>query len=438
MTHLVLCGLSHHTAPLAVRERVALSLDELPEALRALSARAGVREAAIVSTCNRSELYAVCDDVQAGRAAVESALMEIAQTRGGVAPEHVFRLEDVEVARHVFRVAASLEAMVLGEPQILGQVKDAYRAASDAKSIGPVLDHLFRRAIECGKRVRAETGIGAHAVSVSYAAVELAKKIFGPLGGRAALMIGAGETGELTARHLSAAGVRELWVANRTAARAQALAEALSARAVGLEALAGALERVDIVIASTGAAQPVLGRPEIERAMHRRRGRPLFVIDLGVPRDVAPEAGGVYNVFLYDLDDLGRVIADNRERRAHEAAEAGTIVEHEVERFERWFGSLEVVPTLKALRERAETLRNEETEKALERLSHLSAHDRELVARYGEALVSKVLHTPMTELRRAAPEESATLAGAARALFGLGAVTPADASEDESNPEPTG
>jgi glutamyl-tRNA reductase len=239
--------------------------------------------------------------------------------------------------------------------------------------------------------------------------------------------------------------VRELWVANRTPARAQALADVLGARAIGLDALDTALERADIVVVSTGATTPVLGRTDVERAMHRRRGRPLFVIDLGVPRDVEAAAGNVYNVFLYDLDDLGKVVADNRERRAHEADQAGAIVEEELARFARWFTSLDVVPTIKALRDHADAVRAEETQRALERLGHLDARDREIVTRYGEALMSKLLHAPMSELRRAASsEESSLLASAARTLFGLEPGAPDDEDEGEecgareSNPEPTG
>jgi glutamyl-tRNA reductase len=429
VAHVVLVGLSHHTAPLDVREQIALSPEELPGALARVRSLEGVREAALLSTCNRSEVLALTDSYHGGRAVLEGALHALAQERGkgALRDEFLYRFEGASAARHVFRVAASIDSMVVGEPQILGQVKDAWRVAGEEKTLGPVLYRLFRHAIEVGKRVRSETDIGAYAVSISFAAVELAKKIFGSLEGRAALIVGAGETGELTMRHLRAAGASPLLVANRTRAAAEALATELGGRALGLDEVAAALSKVDVVISSTGATEPLIRRPEVEKAMKERKGRPLFLVDIAVPRDVEPAAGQVYNVFLYDIDDLGRVVAGNRERREAEAERAGAIVAEEVTRFEQWFESLDTVPTIVALREKVEALRDEETGRVLRRLEHLSAEDKALVARYGEALANKILHGPLSQLRHVgAGERGVALTGALRYLFRLDDATPRD------------
>jgi glutamyl-tRNA reductase len=255
---------------------------------------------------------------------------------------------------------------------------------------------------------------------VSYAAVELAKKIFGPLDGRAALIVGAGETGELTLKHLKAAGAGEILVANRTEPAARELAESIGGRALPLEGIEAALAKVDIVVSQTGASEPVLRRPMVERAMKARHGRPLFLIDIAVPRDVEPECGSVYNVFLYDIDDLGRVVTGNRERRAEEAEKALEIVQLETGRFTRWFEGLEAVPTIVALRDRFEAVRASETEKILGRLEHLNERDRKLVEQYGEALVNKLLHGPSAQLRHlGSGDRSVQLASALRYLFRL-------------------
>ncbi|MEO6462779.1 MAG: glutamyl-tRNA reductase [Candidatus Eisenbacteria bacterium] len=422
MAHVVVVGLSHHTAPLEVREKIALTPDELPAALAAVRALEGVREAALLSTCNRSEIVAVTDTYHGGRAVLEDALHALARARGkGVLPdEYLYRFEGPAAARHLFRVAGSIDSMVVGEPQILGQVKDAWRAAADGKTLGPVLDRLFRHAIEVGKRVRSETDIGAYAVSISFAAVELAKKIFGPLAGREVLIVGAGETGELTMRHLKSAGASVLWVANRTPDAAEALATALGGRAIGLTELSAALAAVDVVISSTGAAEPVIRRALVERAMKERKGRPLFLVDIAVPRDVEPACGQVYNVFLYDLDDLAKVVAGNRDRREAEAELAGTIIADEVVRFTEWFESRDAVPTIVALKEKVDALRDVETGRVLRRLEHLSERDKALVAQYGEALANKILHGPLSQIRHVgAGERGVALAGALRYLFRL-------------------
>jgi glutamyl-tRNA reductase len=439
MSHVLVVGLSHHSAPVEVREQIALAPEGYADVLARLAAEREVRECVVLSTCNRSELYAVTDSYHGGRETLEHALFELGKGRGGVRDEHLFRLEGAAAARHLFRVASSLDALVVGEPQVLGQVKDAFRIAGENDTAGPVLDRLFRQALEVGKRVRTETEIGAWAVSVSYAAVELAKKIFGPLEGRSALIVGAGETGELTLKHLKAAGVGEFLVANRTEATARQLAESMGGRALGLDGIEAALARVDIVVTQTGASEPVLRRAAIERVMKARHGRPLFLIDIAVPRDIEPECGQVYNVFLYDIDDLGRVVTGNRERRAEEAERALEIVQQETARFTRWFEGLEAVPTIVALRERFEAVRAGETARILGRLEHLSERDRKLVEQYGEALVNKLLHGPSAQLRHlGSGDRSVQLASALRYLFRLdeGAAAGKDeAAKDPAEPD---
>jgi glutamyl-tRNA reductase len=418
--HVIVVGLSHHTAPIDVRERVALAPAAYGDALARLRTLPGVREVAVLSTCNRSELYALTDAYHAGKDALADALRGFEGAASLIKDEHLFHHEGPAAVRHLFRVATSLDAMVVGEPQVLGQVKDAYRAAADHGALGPVLDRLFQRALEVGKRVRAETDIGAYAVSVSYAAVELAKKIFGPLEGRAALILGAGETGELTLKHLKSAGIGDVWVANRTRAAAEELALTLGGRAIGLDAMEPALAAVDIVVSQTGANEPVLKRDAVERAMKGRRGRPLFLVDIAVPRDVEAACAQVYNVFVYDIDDLGRIVAGNRERRAEEAEKALAIVQQETARFTEWFTSLDAVPTIVALRERFESVRAAETERALAKLSHLDPRDRKLIEQFGETLVHRLLHGPSSQLKHMAGGERGTeLAGALRYLFRL-------------------
>ena len=437
MAHVLVVGLSHHSAPVEVRETIALAPEAYPEALGRLAGEREVRECVVLSTCNRSELYAVTDSYHGGRETLERALLALEGAQGRVKDEHLYRLEGAAAVRHLFRVASSLDALVVGEPQVLGQVKDAFRIAHEGEAVGPVLDRLFRQGFEVAKRVRTETEIGAYAVSVSYAAVELAKKIFGPLEGRAALIVGAGETGELTLKHLKAAGVGELFVANRTEESAIALADTIGGRALGLDGIEGALAHVDIVVSQTGASEPVLRRPVIERAMKARHGRPLFLIDIAVPRDIEPAAGSVYNVFLYDIDDLGRVVTGNKERRAEAADLALEIVQSETARFTKWFEGLEAVPTIVALRDRFDAVRAAETARVLGRLAHLNEHDRKVVEQYGETLVNKLLHGPSAQLRHlGGGDRGVQLASALRYLFRLDEAAPQEREAARNPAEP--
>ena len=418
--HICLAGLSHKTAPIDVRERIAIAPADYQQALNEISRLPGLRELVVVSTCNRTELYCVADGYHAGTRSLDEAFAEMGRRAGVEVGGHLYRRHGGAAVRHLFRVAASLDSLVVGEPQILGQVKDAYRAAADSSLTGVALDRLFTHAFETGKRVRTDTAIGSYAVSVPSAAVDLARKIFGSFSGRRALVIGAGEMAELTLRHLFDSGVERITLANRTRATAEALAREFQAQVVGLDDLAGALAHADIVVASAAAPDFLLRRSHVEAAMKERRNRPVFIIDIAVPRNVEPAAGQVYNVFLYSVDDLERVVEDNRDRRAKEAERAGQIIEQETERFLKWWVGLEVVPTIVALREKIEKLSADESERLLGRLQHLSERDRKLVAQFGPQLVHKILHVPTAQIRNVGDaERCAMLAASLRYLFRL-------------------
>jgi glutamyl-tRNA reductase len=438
-----LAGLSHKTAPLDVRERIAVAPEDYGSFLAEIAALPAIAEIAVLSTCNRTELYAAAHSYHAGRRSLELALADRARAAGVELGESVYHQHGAAAARHLFRVASSLDSLVVGEPQILGQVKEAYRAARETDRTGIVLDRLFSHALEAGKRVRTETAIGAYAVSISSAAVELAKKIFGALGGRHALVVGAGEMAELSLRHLYEAGVRDIVIANRTRESAEALAATFHARAVGLDGIAAALAASDIVLTQAASPEPLLYRPEFERAMRERRNRPVFVIDIAVPRNVEPAVGHLYNVFLYDLDDIGRVVEGNLARRSREAEHAEQIVEHETVRFVKWWEGLDVVPTIVALRAKLEGLRDQETLKLLARLDHLSEADRRQVEQFAAQLVQKILHDPTSQIRNAGEaERCSALAAGLRYLFRLeeepGAAAPPASEESEDEAEHAG
>jgi glutamyl-tRNA reductase len=418
---LFVTGLSHRTAPVEVREQLAVEEDKLREILRDVHATGTVGEAVILSTCNRVEVYGVAEVPGEARAV---ALRQLCQYRGAD-PASLdaclyTHLED-DAVRHVFRVAASLDSMVVGEPQILGQVKDAFALAQACETVGPLLHSLFTQAFAVAKRVRTETEIGRHAVSVSFAAVELAKKIFDGLGGRAVLLVGAGEMGELAARHLVEQGAFPIYVVNRTWTRARELARSLSGTALPFTDLETALATVDIAITSTGSPEPLVGRETVARIMHGRRGRPLFFIDIAVPRDVEPAVGELEDVYCYDIDDLKQVVGANLRERAREAARAETLVEREVAKFRARLGDLEVVPTIVSLRERLDSIRVHEVRKTLARLPEASPETREAIEALSAAIVNKILHAPISKLRESSRAgRGRSLMALVHELFGLG------------------
>src|SRR2546426_5197353 len=418
---LFVAGLSHKNAPVELREQLAVEEDKLRELLSDVSATGVVQETLILSTCNRVEVYGVADAPGEARAV---AFRHLCRYRG-VNPASVepvlYTHVDGDAVRHAFRVAASLDSMMIGEPQILGQVKDAFALAQACETIGPALHTLFTQAFAVAKKVRGETEIARHAVSVSFAAVELAKKIFAGLDGKAVLLVGAGKMSELAARHLIDQGAFPLYVANRTWARAQELARALAGTAVPFDELATALATVDIVITSTGAPEPVIRREVVQPLVHRPRGRPLFFIDIAVPRDVEDSVGTPDGVYCYDIDDLKQVVDANIRERLREAHRAEALVEREVAKFLARLGDVEVIPTIVSLRERLEIIRSGEVKRTLARLPGATPETREAIEALSAAIVNKILHAPITKLRES------SRAGSPRSwlelvheLFGLG------------------
>ncbi len=417
-------GLSHKNAPVALREQLAADADKLRELLRDAVAGGAVREAVVLSTCNRVEVYGVADAAGAARTALFGALCR----QRGIPPARVEPLiythEEDDAIRHAFRVASSLDSMMIGEPQILGQVKDAFALAQSCETVGPALHTLFTQAFAVAKRVRTETEIARHAVSVSFAAVELAKKIFAGLSRRAVLLLGAGKMGELAAKHLVEQGAFPIYVVNRTWARAQEMARALSGTAVPFDELAAALAAVDIVVTSTGAAAPIVTRDMVAGVMRGRGARPLFFIDIAVPRDVEPGVDALEDVYCYDIDDLKQVVDANIRERLREAQRAEALVEREVAKFKARLGDVEVIPTIVSLRERLEEIGRAEVKKTLARLPDATPETRTAIEGLSASIVNKVLHAPITKLRES------SRAGAHRSwlevvheLFGLGRRT---------------
>ena len=414
-------GISHRTAPVELREGVDFARRGIDAALSALAALNVTREAVVLSTCNRAEIYAGAESDDAA----ESCGRFISEYNGvawdALAP-HVVVYRGPEAADHLFRVAAGLDSLVVGEPQILGQVKDAFATATGLKSTGALTNRLFTSAFSVGKRVRSETGLGEGAVSVSFAAMALAKKIFGELGGLNVLILGAGEMAKLTGTHLQAQRVKQLVIASRTLESAAALAAELNGRAVPWSTIGPALAAADIVVTATGSREPVLTRMGVEEAMRSRRSRPLFVIDIAVPRDVDPDAGSLDQVFLYNIDDLQSIVKENLARRTSEVQRAEMIVREEVDRFRAWMQSREVVPTVIALRQRFEAIRQAELERLEPKLASLPPDARARVDEVTHLIVEKLLLTP-TERLKAADDEAQAVAYA-DALNRLFSLTP--------------
>jgi glutamyl-tRNA reductase len=429
--HLLLVGLSHRTAPVELRERVDFQ-GRLDNALRTLAARGSTGEAVVLSTCNRAELYAACDDVAKARADLAAFVSEFHGVDRAEVTAHIYDLVDLDVARHLFRVTAGLDSLVVGEPQILGQVKEAHTTAAGVQAAGPVLNRLFHASFAVGKRVRTETALASGAVSVGYAAVALARKIFGDLKNRSVLVIGAGEMGKLTALHMKSQGVQRMTIISRTMAHAARTADAIGgAGTAPWEEMDGALGASDIVITATGAAAPILTKAHIEAAMRHRRNRPLFVIDIALPRDVEAAAGEIEQVFLYNIDDLQATVRENLARRASEVEHAETIVTEEVDRFGAWFRSRGAIPTVVALRQRFENIRRAELDRLDFKLSALPPEARARVDEITRLLIEKLLLMPTEQLKSLGePETIATYSEALTRLFGL---APADA-ETEGEP----
>jgi glutamyl-tRNA reductase len=416
--HLTLVGLSHKTAPIDIREKLTFPAHGQGEALSALTSSPDISEAVIVSTCNRTEVYAVAAGDSGSDAVIDFLCGSHGLDRHELA-RYLYVVEGEAVVKHLFRVVASLDSMVLGEAQILHQVKEAYDCACEAKTAGRVFHKMFRQSFEVGKRVRTETAIGESAVSISYAAVELAKKVFDTLEGRTILVVGAGKMSELTAKHLVSHGVASVLVANRTFERAVELAEKFEGTAVPYEDLLTHMRAADIVISSTSAPGYIIDKAQVAGVMRGRRA-PLFLIDIAVPRDIDPDVNDVPNAFVYDIDSLNGVVQSNLEERMLEARRAEVIIDEELRAFEAWLETMEVVPTIAAIRAGAEAMRQEELAKALKRLGGLSEKEVATVEMLSQAIVNKMLHAPTAVLKAAAAEKDGYVyVEAARTLYGL-------------------
>jgi glutamyl-tRNA reductase len=414
---LLAVGLNHRCADVSLRERLAFDGPKLQEGLKALRALPEVQEVAVLSTCNRVEIYAAAREPQQAAQAIKGFLSSFHQVPPEDIKDTLYVHTDQEAVRHVFRVASSLDSMVVGEPQILGQLKEAFQLALQERTSGVLLNRLLKKAISVAKRVRTETRIAENAVSISFAAVELAQKIFTDLGDKAVMLLGAGEMAELAARHFISAGVRHMVVANRTYERGLQLAQEFRAQAVRFEEFLQAMLQVDIVLCSTGAPQYVLSKAELHEVMLRRKQRPMFIIDISVPRNIDPACQRLDNVYLYDVDDLQGVVDANLGQRKKEAQRAEEIVAQEVEVFERWRDSLQATPTIVALRRMAEEVKERELRKLLNRVQ-LDEAQKEAVSYMATAIVNKLLHPPTVALKNS-HEDRQELIALLRKLYSL-------------------
>jgi glutamyl-tRNA reductase len=397
-------GVNHKSAPVEVRERLAFDENSLPEALLELKRRPGFCEGMILSTCNRVEIALTCLDEPAAGVEVDQFLADTRNVERQWVTPYLYRYEDSAAILHLFRVAASLDSMVVGEPQILGQLKTAYALAKQHGAVTGFLDNLLTRAFSVAKRVRSETDIGANAVSVSYAAVELARDIFGTLKDKKVMIVGAGKMSELAARHLRRSGATHVFVTNRTRERAEEMARLFDGKIVDYTQFISFLPEVDIVIASSGAPHYIIVRDDMKKVIEARKNRPMFLIDIAVPRNIEPSVNTLDNVFLYDIDDLQKVVATNLEGRQHSAEEAEAIIREEVERMMARLKEREVVPTIVSLQEQLEHMRASELARMRGKFGHLTPEQEQALDALTRSIVNKVAHGPISELRRQASQ----------------------------------
>jgi len=419
VSELLALGISHKTAPVALRERVALPDALAEEFMSRLLAGGDVQEAVVISTCNRTEVYAVAPDPVAAETAVLGQLARRAEIRPTELAEPIYSLRNCDAARHLYRVTAGLEAMIVGESEIQGQVRLAYDRAVRAGATGQLTNRLFAAALATGKRVRSQTAISASRVSVPSVAVQAATEAIGELSGRRVVILGTGDMAEGTAQALSHRGVATVFVANRRRERAAVLAQRFAGEVVGFDALPAELERADIVLASTSSPHPIVGHDELDEVMRQRAGRPLLAIDIAVPRDVDPLCAQIPGVTLYDIDDLQGVVSRNRQVREVEAQRAEEIVEEEIQRFAGWLGSLEVLPTVAALRARGTEIVDGVLAENEGRWEALNARDRERVEAIARAVAKRLLHEPTLHMKRGADERTHARLELLRELFGL-------------------
>jgi len=399
MHDIILIGINHKTAPVELRECIAFSEDESASALQTLSRKPHIKELLLFSTCNRVEVLVVTENKREAIDSTKDYIAEVNKIPRQAFEDALYIHEGDEAVRHVFRVASSLDSMVVGEPQILGQVKDAYRLATEAKVSGVILNRLLHRTFFVAKRIRTETGIGGHAVSISYAAVELGRKIFGSLEGKNVLLVGAGEMAELAVEHLIRNKVGDISVANRTFENGVELARRFNGQALRFEEIADCLKVVDIIISSTGSPDFVITRDQVKGVIRIRRNRPIFFIDIAVPRDIDPQVNRLSNSYVYDIDDLQGVIDENIEDRQKEAIKGERIVDEAVIQFRNWSASLEVVPTIVALRNKLESIAETEIKKTLQS-NKIPESGAQAIKKMADSLINKILHHPTVFLKR--------------------------------------
>ena len=396
---ILVIGLNHDTAPIEVREKVAFDGPKLIEALIKLKDYTSIKEHIILSTCNRVEIYAAVDDLDTGEESIKSFISDFHGVPRDMLDKSLYLHKDSDAVRHIYRVGSSLDSMVLGEPQILGQLKDAFDAALKNKTTGVFLNKLTRKSVSVVKRIRTETKIAAGAVSISFAAIELAKKIFSDLSTKSFMLIGAGEMAEIAAKHLLNLGVKDVYVTNRTTERAQELAKEFNGKVILFDNFPLELRFCDIVICSTGAPDYILLKEEMHKIMKDRKQKPVFIIDISVPRNIDPQINELDNVYLYDVDNLKGIIAINKEERAKEAERAEKIVEEEIGSFSKWTSSLSATPTIVALRNMAESIRQDELEKTLKKLGPLEEKQIKAIEYLSTTIVNKLIHPPTAALK---------------------------------------
>ena len=399
MLEIVLLGLNHKTAPVELRECIAFSQEEADKALKTFQESPAIGEVVLISTCNRVEILLTTDNKPNAVDTVKMLLHGFKNIPTAEFEKALYIHDGDDAVRHIFRVASSLDSMVVGEPQILGQIKEAYKAATVNKTSGVLLNKLLHRTFFTAKRVRSETGIGDHAVSISYAAIELGRKIFGSLEGKKVLLVGAGEMAELAVEHLIRNKAKNIIVANRTFERGVKLAKRFDGKAVRFEEIPDCLQIVDIIIGSTGSPDLVVRRNQVKKVMRIRKNRPLFFIDIAVPRDIDPEINKLHNAYIYDIDDLKDIVDENVESRQQEAMKGERIVDEAVIRFRAWYDNMDVVPTIVALRNKVDNIAKSEINKTLRSLEHLSDDDLQAVRKMANAMTKKILHDPTLLLK---------------------------------------
>ena len=403
--NLILVGVNHKTTPVEIREKLAFTKGKIEESVDRLFNFPDIIEHTILSTCNRVEIYARANCQDSAIKAIKQFICDFHEVSPVELEDHFYSYRNEEAVEHLFRVSSSLDSMILGEAQILGQVKDAYSLAKDLRSTGLVLNQLFEKAFSIAKKVREETGIAERSVSISSAAVELAQKIFDDLENRTVMLVGTGEMAELAAKHLISYGVKTVYVTSRTYDRAANLARTLNGSALDFEAFKNELHRADIVITSTSAPNFIIKKEIVEKAIHERKNKPIFFIDIAVPRDIEPDVNDLENVYLYDIDDLQVVVSANIKEREKEAENAMNFISQEVTKFNNWVGALDAVPTIVEIRKKAENIRKQEIEKTLKKISHLSEDEKQLLRQMSSSMINKILHKPTIKLKQKTQSE---------------------------------